>query len=99
MSTSRRRSPSADVDIVNKKRKVDDSIKAEDCFEDGVLGDAPKLAEVYIASRPFKHVCVPTLFQDDLLEAVKDECINELSFSEKETDIYKVWTVTVDNVC
>jgi Rps23 Pro-64 3,4-dihydroxylase Tpa1-like proline 4-hydroxylase len=45
----------------------------------------------YAASTPFKHVVVDTLFRDDLLRNVKDECIEHLSFTEKETDIYKVW--------
>lgn len=46
----------------------------------------------YDASGPFKHVVVEKLFQDDLLQRVKDEALSELSFSEKETDIYKVRT-------
>ncbi|KAI0774132.1 nuclear protein [Fomes fomentarius] len=45
----------------------------------------------YDASGPFKHVMVEKLFQDDLLQRVKDEALSELSFSEKETDIYKVY--------
>lgn len=44
----------------------------------------------YDASEPFKHCIVEKLFQDDLLKGVKDECLSELSFTEKETDIYKV---------
>ncbi|KAH0840195.1 Oxoglutarate and iron-dependent oxygenase degradation C-term-domain-containing protein [Lanmaoa asiatica] len=44
----------------------------------------------YVDSTPFKHVVVDTLFRDDLLRSVKDECIEHLSFTEKETDIYKV---------
>lgn len=44
----------------------------------------------YVQSTPFKHVVVDTLFRDDLLRSVKDECIEHLSFTEKETDIYKV---------
>ena len=33
---------------------------------------------------------VDKLVRDDLLLGVKDECLSELSFTEKETDIYKV---------
>lgn len=44
----------------------------------------------YEASQPYKHVVVDKLFQDDLLQKVKDEALAELSFAEKETDIYKV---------
>jgi len=44
----------------------------------------------YQANRPFKYSVVDKLFQDELLQKVKDECLGELSFTEKETDIYKV---------
>ena len=49
-----------------------------------------RLHSEYDGSSPFKHVVVDKLFQDDLLQRVKDEALAELSFSEKETDIYKV---------
>ena len=49
-----------------------------------------RLHTEYDASAPFKHTLVEKLFQDDLLQKVKDEALAELSFSEKETDIYKV---------
>ena len=49
-----------------------------------------RLHTEYDASAPFKHTVVDKLFQDDLLQRVKDEALAELSFSEKETDIYKV---------
>ncbi|CDO71352.1 hypothetical protein BN946_scf184908.g110 [Trametes cinnabarina] len=50
-----------------------------------------RLHTEYDASSPFKHAVVDKLFQDDLLQRVKDEALSELSFSEKETDIYKVY--------
>ncbi|KXN89466.1 PKHD-type hydroxylase ofd1 [Leucoagaricus sp. SymC.cos] len=49
-----------------------------------------RLNSAYRTSEPFKHALVEKLFQDDLLVKVKDECISQLSFTEKETDIYKV---------
>ncbi|KAI0082492.1 nuclear protein [Panus rudis PR-1116 ss-1] len=49
-----------------------------------------RLHSEYAASEPYKHAVVPKLFQDDLLRGVKDEVLSELSFTEKETDIYKV---------
>jgi hypothetical protein len=59
---------------------------------EGVLEveNATKLKASYNSSEPFKYAIVDKLFQDDLLHKVKDECLNELSFTEKETDIYKV---------
>lgn len=49
-----------------------------------------RLYSAYNTADPFKHALVEKLFQDDLLVKVKEECISQLSFSEKETDIYKV---------
>lgn len=48
------------------------------------------LNSAYNTNEPFKYALVEKLFQDDLLKKVKDECLSELSFTEKETDIYKV---------
>ncbi|KAG5639711.1 hypothetical protein H0H81_005894 [Sphagnurus paluster] len=49
-----------------------------------------KLHAAYVANQPFKYAVVENLFHDELLKNVKDECLSELSFTEKETDIYKV---------
>ncbi|KAF5388403.1 hypothetical protein D9615_000653 [Tricholomella constricta] len=49
-----------------------------------------KLHAGYVVNQPFKYAVVEKLFQDELLKKVKDECLSELNFSEKETDIYKV---------
>ncbi|KAF9476977.1 hypothetical protein BDN70DRAFT_862390 [Pholiota conissans] len=60
---------------------------ANDLFDHNNIA---RLNSDYVASTPFKYVVVDKLFQDDLLKQVKDECLSELSFTEKETDIYKV---------
>jgi len=49
-----------------------------------------RLNSDYLANTPFKYAVVEKLFQDELLKNVKDECLAELNFTEKETDIYKV---------
>ena len=58
----------------------------------GLLSDenVNRLRQEYANSQPFKYARVETLFQDDLLRRVKDECLSHLSFTEKETDIYRV---------
>ncbi|KAL5530516.1 NUA3 [Sanghuangporus sanghuang] len=68
----------------------DPSLRA--CFADGVLDtqNIQRLAESYRSSEPYLHAVLDKLFKDVLLSKVKDECIGELSFTEKETDIYKV---------
>ncbi|KAJ7246543.1 Oxoglutarate and iron-dependent oxygenase degradation C-term-domain-containing protein [Mycena haematopus] len=61
-------------------------------FADGVLNHTSiaQLHGGYVSNEPFKYAIVEKLFQDDLLHKVKDECMSELNFTEKETDIYKV---------
>ena len=62
------------------------------CFAPDLLDadNVDKLAASYASSEPFKHTLVEKLFRDDFLQKVKDECLSELHFTEKETDIYKV---------
>jgi len=52
----------------------------------------------YHRNTPFKYAVVEKLFQDDLLRKVKDECLSELNFTEKETDIYKVRSLRCCNL-
>ena len=49
-----------------------------------------RLNAAYRESEPYKYAVVDKLFQDDLLHKVKGECLHQLHFTEKETDIYKV---------
>ena len=62
------------------------------CFSPNLFDAAHvgELAASYATSQPFKHALVEKLFHDDMLQQVKDECLSELHFTEKETDIYKV---------
>ncbi|KAF8638615.1 hypothetical protein AX17_002156 [Amanita inopinata Kibby_2008] len=61
-------------------------------FADGLFDpeNVNRLHNTYGNNKPFKWTTVDRLFQNDLLEKVKDECLCELNFSEKETDIYKI---------
>ena len=63
-----------------------------DAFADGLLSPetVARLHSTYAQSQPWKHCVLETLVKDELLERVKDECLSQLSFTQKETDIYKV---------
>ncbi|ORY85716.1 Oxoglutarate and iron-dependent oxygenase degradation C-term-domain-containing protein [Protomyces lactucae-debilis] len=61
-----------------------------DCFAKGLLDTSEEQSKAYAASEPYQHACIPQLFDDDLLHAVKAEILANLVFTEKETDIYKV---------
>ncbi|TRM67887.1 Oxoglutarate and iron-dependent oxygenase degradation C-term-domain-containing protein [Schizophyllum amplum] len=98
MVKSHERSPdAADAGLVKRLKTaaagstaVEDDVEAR--FYDGVLAHTTiaRMNNMYRNSQPFHYALVDKLFQDDLLKRVKDECMSELSFSEKETDIYKV---------
>ena len=62
------------------------------CFRPGVLGDAfiEEKHKEYDESVPYHHAVVDGLINDDLLRAARNEINEELHFTEKETDIYKV---------
>ncbi|KAJ8087067.1 putative component of NuA3 histone acetyltransferase complex [Marasmius tenuissimus] len=61
-------------------------------FATGLLDhqNIARLNKEYAESQPFHYAFIGKLFQDDLLKSVKDECLSELNFTTKETDIYKV---------
>ncbi|KAF8550492.1 hypothetical protein OG21DRAFT_410256 [Imleria badia] len=93
MAQVRQRSPTDD-DAHHKRAKMTHTPN-EDVVPDFATGlfDASNVEQLrtsYADSTPFKHVVVDTLFRDDLLRGVKDECNEHLGFTEKETDIYKI---------
>ncbi|KAG0703850.1 nuclear protein [Suillus ampliporus] len=99
MAQVRERSPSPELssDSLLKRLKTTHSsststVDHESLFHTGLFSpeNVQQLHQAYAGSEPFKYAIAEKLFQDDLLKNVKDECMNELSFTERETDIYKV---------
>lgn len=80
----------------SKRLKVDDEstvdAKAETLFAKDLLDDESiaRHALLYQESLPYHHSVIPRLFRDDLLRSVRKEIKDNLVFTEKETDIYKV---------
>ncbi|QIW94673.1 hypothetical protein AMS68_000191 [Peltaster fructicola] len=46
--------------------------------------------KTYASSTPYKHAVVSPLIADNLLRAVREEVIEHVNFTPKETDIYKI---------
>ncbi|KAG2156423.1 nuclear protein [Suillus clintonianus] len=98
MSQVRERSHSLELSSDSLKRLktthslLTPTVDHESTFYTGLFRpeNVQQLCQTYAGSEPFKYAIVDKLFQDDLLVNVKDECMNELSFTERETDIYKV---------
>ncbi|KAK7033572.1 putative component of NuA3 histone acetyltransferase complex [Paramarasmius palmivorus] len=92
----RSQSPSSDqTPLIKRLKTAHAPISVEDVtvnFAPDVLDhqNIARLNKEYAESEPFRYALVEKLFQDDLLRNVKDECMSELNFTTKETDIYKV---------
>lgn len=56
-------------------------------FDNGLLS---KYTKEYATSEPYKHSVIKSLINDDLLRAVRDEIRENVHFTPKETDIYKI---------
>ncbi|KAL3453091.1 Oxoglutarate and iron-dependent oxygenase degradation C-term-domain-containing protein [Aspergillus insuetus] len=62
-------------------------------FRDGLFDSAEqqKYTKAYSVSEPYKHGVIHPLIEDSLLRSVRDEIQAHLDFTEKETDIYKIF--------
>ncbi|KAL8834744.1 MAG: hypothetical protein Q9170_003621 [Blastenia crenularia] len=70
------------------KKKV--ALNPNGIFRNGLLQQAEKHHEQYIASEPYKHGTIQDLLEPQLLRKVRAEIQANLSFTPKETDIYKI---------
>ncbi|UZJ53110.1 hypothetical protein CBS101457_002430 [Exobasidium rhododendri] len=67
-------------------------MSVESSFAPHLLSDEKRKEhrDAYALSRPYRHAVVDGLINDDLLQKARQEILEELRFTEKETDIYKV---------
>ncbi|KAM0791907.1 hypothetical protein ACM66B_004161 [Microbotryomycetes sp. NB124-2] len=61
-------------------------------FYPGLLDDdnVQQLKRAHDESQPYKHGVIDRLFEPDFLIKARQEIVQQLSFTEKETDIYKI---------
>ena len=91
MAPTRARSRSPVASNKRPKQRANDTDLSRH-FDAGLLEhqNVLQLNKSYNGSQPFKYCVLDKLFKDELLRKVKDECVGELSFTEKATDIYRV---------
>ncbi|KAI0468696.1 Oxoglutarate and iron-dependent oxygenase degradation C-term-domain-containing protein [Xylaria cf. heliscus] len=83
------------VDKTPPKKKTKSSLSKEDAqkrfrkglFDKKVLG---QYTQDYAESAPYKHAVIHELMDDKLLRAVRNEIKDNVMFTPKETDIYKI---------
>jgi Rps23 Pro-64 3,4-dihydroxylase Tpa1-like proline 4-hydroxylase len=65
---------------------------AQKCFRKGLFAKdvLAKYTDEYLASKPYKHSVISTLINDELLRSVRNEIRENVHFTPKETDIYKI---------
>ncbi|KAF8345556.1 nuclear protein [Amanita rubescens] len=90
--THSRSSSPAEYDSAKRRKTSHSPTPTTSSFADGLFNaeNIAHLNDEYKNNFPFKHAVVDHLFQNNLLENVKNECLRELDFTTKETDIYKV---------
>ncbi|EMC94259.1 hypothetical protein BAUCODRAFT_36731 [Baudoinia panamericana UAMH 10762] len=61
-------------------------------FASGLFSDetVKSYSSAYATSEPYRHAVVSGLINDDLLRSVRSEIVENIHFTPKETDIYKI---------
>ncbi|GAA5936103.1 oxidative DNA demethylase [Sporobolomyces koalae] len=83
-------SPSPPPEPAAKRQKT--SNEPELPFHQGLLvpENVDRLAAAHASSAPYKHAVIDQLFDQEFLRQARREITEQLSFTEKETDIYKI---------
>ncbi|GAA5979782.1 hypothetical protein JCM5350_002048 [Sporobolomyces pararoseus] len=71
-----------------KRQKTSNEVKLP--FYPGLLDveNVERLATAHASSEPYKHAVINQLFDQDFLRKARKEITEQLSFTEKETDIW-----------
>ncbi|KAI9788430.1 MAG: hypothetical protein M1833_003005 [Piccolia ochrophora] len=88
--TNSKRKADEAIDQNHKRARKDSNIKTDfrkDLFDTEILDG---YTNAYATAKPYKHGVIRDLMNADLLRAVRDEARSHLSFTPKETDIYKI---------
>ncbi|KAL9029009.1 MAG: hypothetical protein Q9196_002701 [Gyalolechia fulgens] len=85
-----KRRASADPQENPIKKKVAVEANGSTQFRDHLLQQADEHHQQYVTSEPYKHGVIQNLLVPQLLRTVRTEIQANLSFTPKETDIYKI---------
>ncbi|RKF63050.1 Prolyl 3,4-dihydroxylase ofd1 [Erysiphe neolycopersici] len=80
--------------ILKKRPKiVTPEDELEKCFRRNLFAQKTKqtIAKRYASSSPYKHATIRPLIDDQLLRSVRTEILENIHFTLKETDIYKIY--------
>ncbi|OWB84003.1 hypothetical protein B5S33_g2639 [[Candida] boidinii] len=79
--------------VINIKQTPEEELQAKKYINQEILKDEFKenLKTQISESKPYNWGTIRDIFDDELMQNVRKEVINEINFTKKETDIYKVY--------
>lgn len=88
----KRKAETQTAPAANGKKQATDSNAVEAQFGENLFAEKTLkgYTDEYAASAPYKHAVVHGLMNDSLLRSVRKEIIDNIHFTPKETDIYKI---------
>jgi Rps23 Pro-64 3,4-dihydroxylase Tpa1-like proline 4-hydroxylase len=88
----KRKAEKQTASTANGKKQATESNAVEAQFGDNLFAEKTLkgYTDEYAASAPYKHAVVHGLMNDSLLRSVRTEIIDNIHFTPKETDIYKI---------
>lgn len=88
----KRKAENQTASAANGKKQATESNAVEAQFGDNLFAEQTLkgYTDEYTASAPYKHAVVHGLMNDSLLRSVRTEIIDNIHFTPKETDIYKI---------
>lgn len=88
----KRKAEKQTASTANGKKQATESNAVEAQFGDNLFDEKTLkgYTDAYAASAPYKHAVVHGLMNDSLLRSVRTEIIDNIHFTPKETDIYKI---------
>ena len=74
------------------KKQATEANAVHGYFGEGLFAEetVKRYADAYANSNPYKHAVVSNLIDDSLLRSVRSEILDNIHFTPKETDIYKI---------
>lgn len=92
VSTLKRKADEAEPTSPAKKRTLENASSIRSAFRSDLFDDATRTSyrSGYDTSGPYPHAVVPSLIEDGLLRNVRTEISEHISFTLKETDIYRI---------
>ena len=88
----KRKAEEQTASTANGKKQATESNAVEAQFGDNLFAEKTLkgYTDDYAASTPYKHAVIHGLMNDSLLRSVRTEIIDNIHFTPKETDIYKI---------